>query len=130
VDDAKALAELNFQFIEACRQGSWPMLQPILSGSFAYLDGVTGEVWDMDRYINDLREHPAPDLVIDEVMIHVAGDAAVVSARSRRPGRTYRYLDTYERRGDEWHCAHACVWPLMDRTDAAARQGEGSGLQD
>jgi hypothetical protein len=33
VDDAKALAELNFQFIEACRQGSWPMLQPILSGS-------------------------------------------------------------------------------------------------
>ena len=119
MDDARALAELNLRFIEAFRQGSWPMLQPILSGSFAYLDGVTGEVWDMDRYINDLREHPAPDLTIDEVMIHVAGDAAVVSARSRRPGRTNRYLDTYERRGDEWHCVHACVWPLMDHTDAA-----------
>src|SRR6266540_4104075 len=60
VDDVEALGDRNLRFIEACRQGSWEMLQPILSPSFAYLDGATGKVWEMDRYIKDLRENPAP----------------------------------------------------------------------
>lgn len=105
----------NDHFIEACRQGSWEMLQLVLWTDFAYLDGATGEPWDQQRYIDDLRANPSPALSIDEVAIHVAGGTALVSARScSRPGRHNRYLDTYERRGGEWRCVHACVWPLPD----------------
>jgi len=114
MDDVRVLAERNLRFIEACRQGSWLMLEPILARSFSYLDGATGEVWDLDRYSKDLKDHPAPALTIDEVVIHVAGDTAIVSARSRtRRDRSNRYIDTYQRQRDEWLCVHACVWPLQ-----------------
>lgn len=114
MDDAQVLTELNLQFIEAFRQGSWELLEPILSPSFSYLDGATGEVWAHERYIENLRRNPAPALTIDQVAVHVDGNAAIVSARtSRQPGRYGRYVDTYERRGDRWLCIHACVWPLL-----------------
>jgi Domain of unknown function (DUF4440) len=114
VDDTKALTALNLQFIEACRRGSWELLEPILSPSFRYLDGATGEVWPHDRYVASLRANPSPALSIDQVSVHVDGDIGVVSARtSREPGRYGRYVDTYERRGDGWQCVHACVWPLQ-----------------
>lgn len=109
------LAERNDQFIEACRLGSWEMLQTILADDFSYLDGRSGETWDEIRYITDLRTNPAPSLQIDELAIHVAGETATVSARSysaTHPGRGSRYLDTYARRDGEWLCVHACVWPL------------------
>jgi hypothetical protein len=113
MDDIKELTELNLHFIESCRLGSWEMLRQILSPSFSYLDGRTGEVWDRQRYIEDLEDGPAPNLDIDQVAIHVDGDTAVVSARSfTQPGRYSRYLDTYERRAEGWRCVHACVWPL------------------
>ena len=116
MDDAAVLTDLNLQFIEAFRQGSWELLEPILSGSFSYLDGATGEVWPHERYVDNLRSNPAPALTIDQVAIHVDGDTAVVSARtSRRPGQYGRYVDTYERRDDTWVCVHACVWPLLER---------------
>jgi ketosteroid isomerase-like protein len=61
---------------------------------------------------------PAPTLTIDQVVVHVCGDTAIVSARSNvQPGRYSRYLDTYERRDGRWVCVHACVWrglPNMD----------------
>jgi Domain of unknown function (DUF4440) len=113
VDDVMVLTELNLQFIEAFRQGSWELLEPILSPSFSYLDGATGEVWDQERYVADLRGSPMPTLDIDQLVVHVDGDVAVVSARSfRRPGKFNRYVDTYQRRADGWVCVHACVWPL------------------
>jgi hypothetical protein len=113
VDDAEVLTKLNLQFIEAFRQGSWELLEPILSPRFSYLDGATGEVWTHERYVEHLRSHAAPALAIDQVVVHVDDNTAVVSARSsRQPGTYSRYVDTYERRGDEWLCVHACVWPL------------------
>jgi hypothetical protein len=113
VDDVKVLTELNLRFIDACRKGSWELLEPILSPAFRYLDGATGEVWEPQRYIDDLRDNPLPTLGIDQVAVHVDGDAAIVSARSfTGPERSSRYLDTYERRADGWVCVHACVWPL------------------
>jgi Domain of unknown function (DUF4440) len=113
VNDAEVLTKLNLQFIEAFRQGSWELLEPILSPGFSYLDGATGEVWTHERYVENLRNHAAPALAIDQVVVHVDGDTAVVSARSsRQPGTYSRYADTYERRGDEWLCVHASVWPL------------------
>ena len=115
MDDTRALTSLNLQFIEAFRQGSWELLAPILSPSFAYLDGATGEVWAHERYVDNLRSNPAPSLSIDQVAVHVDGNTAVVSARtSRRPGSYSRYVDTYERREGGWLCVHACVWPLQD----------------
>ena len=69
----------------------------------------------MERYIANLDGHPLPTIDIDEVRIHVDGDVSVVSARSfTRPGRFNRYVDAYERRGGEWVCVHACVWPLVE----------------
>jgi hypothetical protein len=113
VDDAARLTELNARFIEAFRQGSWELLAPILSPSFSYLDGATGEVWAHDRYVDNLRNNPSSALAVDQLAVHVDGDTGVVSARtSRRPGRYSRYIDTYERRADDWLCVHACVWPL------------------
>jgi hypothetical protein len=113
VDDIEALTRLNSQFIEAFRQGSWELLEPILSPSFSYLDGATGEVWSHERYVDNLRSHPSRALAIDQVQVHVDGNTAVVSARtSRQRGSYSRYVDTYERRGDHWLCVHACVWPL------------------
>jgi len=56
-------------------------LQPILSPSFSYLDGATGEVWDRARYVADLR-NGQPTIGIDQVAVHVDGDVAVVLARS------------------------------------------------
>jgi Domain of unknown function (DUF4440) len=111
--DMQELQDLNEQFIEAFRQGSWDLLAPILTPSFSYLDGASGEVWDHQRYVDNLHSHPAPSLYLDQVVIHVDGDTAVVSGRtSREPGTYRRYLDTYERRPEGWRCMHACVWPL------------------
>jgi hypothetical protein len=115
MDDATRLQELNEQFIEAFRQGNWELLEPILAPSFSYLDGASGEVWEHERYVDTLRSHPVPALALDQVVIHVDGDTAVVSGRtSRQPGTFRRYLDTYERRRDGWRCVHACVWPLQE----------------
>jgi hypothetical protein len=114
VDDIKVLTELNLQFIEACRKGSWETLEPVLSPSFRHLDGATGEVWELPRYIDDLRANPAPTIGIDQVTIHVDGDVAAVSARSfTKPGKYNRYADSYVRRGDDWVCYYAAVWPLQ-----------------
>src|SRR5947209_1950909 len=71
MDDIQVLTDLNLQFIESFRRGSWELLQPILSPSFSYLDGETGEVWDQERYIEDLRSNPLPTLGIDQVTVHV-----------------------------------------------------------
>lgn len=110
MDDIKALTELNLRFIDAFRQGSWELLEPILSPSFSYLDGATGEVWVQERYIESLRRNPEPTIEIDQVVVHVDGDVAVVSARTFI--ETFdRYVDTYERRENGWVCIHACVWP-------------------
>jgi hypothetical protein len=117
MEDIDALTTLNVRFIEAFRDGSWQKLQPILSPSFRYLDGTTGEAWSHDRYVDNLDGHPSPSLAFDQLVIHVDGGTAVVSARtSRRAGRYSRYVDTYERRGDRWVCVHACLWPL-EHTD-------------
>jgi Domain of unknown function (DUF4440) len=87
MDDTKVLTELNTQFIDAFRQGSWELLEPILSPSFRYLDGATGEAWAQERYVEYLRGSPAPALALDQVVVHVDGNTAVVSARtSRHPG--------------------------------------------
>jgi uncharacterized protein DUF4440 len=111
--DIEALTRLNDQFVEAFRRGSWELLEPILSPSFSYLDGASGEVWPHERYVENLRANPIPELKIDQIAIHVDGDTAVVSARSfRQPGSYARYVDTYERRDGGWLCVHACVWPL------------------
>jgi hypothetical protein len=116
MEDVEALTKLNVRFIAAFRDGSWQKLQPILSPSFRYLDGATGEPWSHERYVENLDGHPAPSLAFDQLVIHVDGDTAAVSARtSRQPGKFSRYLDTYERRGDSWVCVHACVWPLHER---------------
>ncbi len=107
------LTELNEQFVDAFRKGSWDLLRPILSPGFSYLDGATGDVWDMDRYIAVLEGNPLPTIGIDQVVVHIDGDTAVVSARSfTRPGKYNRYVDTYARRDGGWLCVHACVWPL------------------
>ncbi len=75
--------------------GSWQLLEPILSPSFSYLDGATGEVSDQKRYIEDLRRIPLPTIGIDQVVVHVDGDVAVVSARSfTMPEKFNRYIDT------------------------------------
>ncbi len=114
MDDIAALIVLNQRFIEAFRRGSWELLQPILTLSFSYLDGATGEVWTEERYVEDLRNNALPTLQIDQVVIHVDGDVAVVSARSSTsPERHNRYVDTYLRGEDGWRCLHACVWPLL-----------------
>jgi hypothetical protein len=119
VADTEMITKLNLQFIEAFRKGSWELLEPILSPSFSYLDGATGEVWAHERYVANLRSNPSPSLAIDQVTVHVDGNTAVASARtSRQPGRHSRYVDTYERRGDKWLCVHACVWPLPTETSA------------
>jgi hypothetical protein len=111
--DIEALAALNERFVDAFRQGRWSLLEPILAPGFAYLDGATGEQWPMDRYIADL-DIAVPTITIDQVLIHVDGDTAVVSARSStRPGQFNRYVDTYQRRDGRWLCVHACVWPVV-----------------
>lgn len=115
MDDNEALAKLNDRFIESFRQGSWELLGPILSPSFSYLDGANGEVWTRERYVEDLRATPLPSLRIDQVVVHVAGDVAIASARSSTSHeRSNRYIDTYARQSDGWRCVHACVWPLVD----------------
>jgi len=125
VNDIAALTARNEHFIEACRRGSWEMLQLIVGEDFQYLDGRTGQEWDQARYVSDLRANPAPALTIDELRIHVVGDAAMVSARTAsgaEHGRRNRYLDSYARRDGQWVCVHACVWPLPDVThDMVAR---------
>ena len=115
MDDVAALEELNAQFIEAFRQGSWELLEPLLAPGFSYLDGASGEVWAHDRYVEALRSNRAPGLLLDQVVIRVAGDIAIASGRTFRPPKTYRrYLDTYARLPEGWRCVHACVWPLPD----------------
>jgi hypothetical protein len=116
MDDTAELERLNEQFIEAFRQGSWALLEPILSPRFQYLDGSSGEVWPMEKYINNLDGHASPELSIDELVIHVEGDTELVSARTSRRATDghNRYVDTYERRNGIWRCVHACVWPLKE----------------
>ena len=119
MEDTAQLEELNERFIEAFRRGSWELLEPILAPSISYMDGVSGEVWEHECYVDNLRGHPVPALALDQVVIRVDGDTAIVSGRtSRQPGSYKRYLDTYERRADGWRCVHACVWPLDGQAPA------------
>src|ERR1041384_4016524 len=118
-DDVARLTELNTRFIDACqrssgthpkttpplsapcRSGSWTDLKPILSPGFTYMDGRTGQVDDLEKYAKDLDGVTDLSLAIDQVVVHVDGDAAIVAARTTsdtRPGRFNRYLDPYERR--------------------------------
>ena len=109
--DEELLRALNAQFIDACREGSWEQLQQVLDPAFRYVDGGSGELWDTDDYIADLRANPTPSLSIDQVVVHVAGDTAGVTARtSNGHGRHNRYLDVYQRSPDGWACVQACVW--------------------
>jgi hypothetical protein len=118
MDDVSELVELNSRFINAFRRGSWDLLKPILAPDFSYIDGTSGEVWPMDRYIAELDGNALPLLDVDEVRVHVACDVAVVSARSSsKPGQFNRYADTYARRDGRWTCVHACVWPLLSDPD-------------
>ncbi len=113
MDDVRLLTEANLQFVDAFRKGRWELLRPLLSPDFRYLDGATGELWDLPRYQADLEQNPAPTIEIDQVVIHIDGDVAAVSARScSHPGRYNRYVDSYQRRPTGWACFHACVWPL------------------
>jgi hypothetical protein len=113
MDDRDALVRLNDRFIGACRTGSWDELRPVLSADFRYVDGVTGEMWEMARYVEDLVTSPNPSLSIDQVVVHVAGDTAGVSARtSNGRGGHGRYLDVYARGTHGWACVQAMVWPL------------------
>jgi Domain of unknown function (DUF4440) len=115
VDDVEILADLNIRFIEAFRQGSWEHLAPVLAPSFTYLDGTTGEAWTLERYVAELRGNPLPTIEIDQVVIHVDGDVAIVSARSSTSAQHHnRYIDTYTRGDDGWRCIHACVWKLHE----------------
>lgn len=82
MEDTAELVARNEHFIAACRRGSWTQLRPILGADFRYLDGRTGNLWNQPSYISDLEANPAPSLAIDEVVVHVAGDTAVVSART------------------------------------------------
>src|SRR5262245_66391208 len=101
MNDVAALTQANLQFIEAFRVGSWPLLEPILSPSSRYLDGATGDTWELGRYIEDLRANQLPHITIDQVMIHVDGNVAAASARSSpQPGRHGRYLDSSHRATD------------------------------
>lgn len=113
MDDISTLTDLNTRFIDAFRLGSWELLEPILSPAFVYLSGGTGEVTDRATYAENLRANPVPGLTFDQLVVHVDGDSAIVSARtSTQPDRFSRYVDTYQRRGESWICVHACVWPL------------------
>lgn len=109
--DDELLHALNERFIDACREGSWEQLQEILDPAFRYVDGGSGALWDMHDYIADLRANPSPGLRVDQVVVHVAGNTAGVSARtSNGSGRHNRYLDVYQRTPDGWACVQACVW--------------------
>ena len=55
VNDIEALTAHNEHFIQACRQGSWEMLQLILGSDFRYLDGGSGEQWEQ----GPVRRRPA-----------------------------------------------------------------------
>ncbi len=122
MDDIEVLTQLNVQFIDAFRKGSWQLLEPILTPSFQYLSGSTGQVQSLPDYIEDLTTNPTPELEIDQVVIRVDGDCAVVSARCTSDRVSYsRYVDSYRRHAGGWTCFHACVWPLKARVrDAQA----------
>lgn len=116
VTDIDVLRQLNVQFIEAFQKGSWEVLGPILTPTFQYLSGSTGTVQELPAYIEDLETNPEPNLTIDQVVIHIDGDSAVVSSRCTSNGvRFSRYIDSYRRGGPlGWTCYHACVWPLAN----------------
>jgi hypothetical protein len=116
VDDVATLTELNRQVVEAFQRGSAEELRELFSPSFTYLDGATGEVWCANRFLQDVVDHPSPTVRFDQLVIHVDGNTAAVSARSLRlPNSSRRYLDTYERRNGGWECVHSCAWPLETR---------------
>jgi hypothetical protein len=118
VDDIAALAARDEHVTGACRQGPREQLGQMLGSGVRYLGGRAGEAWDEDRYAANLRHNPAPSPAIGQVVIHIAGSTAAVSAHTRsdtRPRRHSRYPGTCERRGGHWVCLHGCVWPLPEQ---------------
>jgi hypothetical protein len=85
VDDIAVLEDLNSRFIEAFRRGSWELLEPVLSPSFAYLDGVTGEIWPHERYVEESAGPPG------SVAHHRSGGR---TRGRRRSGRLGANLET------------------------------------
>ena len=114
MDDTQRLTELNEQFIGGFRTGSLEQVDAVLAPDFVYLDGVTAETRDRSAYLATMTG-PSPTLAVDQVVVHVSGDVAVVAGRITRDGATFRrYVDTWARRPDDrdWTCVHGCLWPL------------------
>jgi hypothetical protein len=114
VDDTKSIIGLNNQFIEAFRHGSWDLLAPILSPSFVYLDGNTGDVTDRDTYAKTWTaiRFPSSSSTRSWCMSTVTRRSCPPVRRSS-PVVTSRYVDSYERRDSRWTCSHAYVWRLQ-----------------
>ncbi len=114
MDDTQRLLELNEQFIGGFRAGLREQVEPLLAPDFVYLDGVTAERRDRAGYLGTMTG-PSPTLAVDQVVVHVSGDVAVVAGRITRDGTSFRrYVDTWVRRSDDagWSCVHGCLWPL------------------
>ncbi len=118
MDDIATLTELDLWFIEAFRGGSWELLPAEPFAIFLVPGWSHGEVWTEERYIENLRNNPLPSIEIDQVVIHIDGDVAVVSARSSSSSELHnRYVDTYTRGEDAWR--------LGPRMRATSRRGFG-----
>jgi hypothetical protein len=121
MDDVAVLTDHNRRFIDACRHGSWTMLEPLLSGSFTYLDGATGEMWDLNRYAKGLTGNPLPALIVGQLVIHVDGDTAIVSARSRPRTTTATWSVTGAAATIGCACTPACDrWPAAGEPEGAS----------
>lgn len=111
-DDIATLTALNAKFIGAWQVGSLEDLDAVLDTEFVVLDGITGEVTDRAAYRAGMAG-PNPTLAVDQVVVHVTGDTAVVSGRTTRDGASYRrYVDVYRRGPDGWTCVFGCPWSI------------------
>jgi hypothetical protein len=79
--------------------------------------------------VEHLRNHAAPALVIDRVVVNVDDNTAVDPARSSRQLGTYsRYVDTYERRGDDGSASMPASGRCTPTSDPTACAETGSLL--
>lgn len=104
IDDRARLLDRIEQFNQAIREGDVEKYSDVFVGDFVFTWAPDGQIYTPEAIFPNVVPTPDHDPVVDEVVVRIYGDAAVVSARMRQPPNEagVRVTFSFARVDDVW----------------------------